>query len=647
MNISGAAIFHIFLNMMGYLLAQGKTGPEPFDIQLSYGTTPYEGVVEIFINGEWTAICDDSMDFKTANVLCRMLGHGSAINYHCCGELGTGWGDYVLDPVRCEGHESSIKECYYSVKEHYYDESMISTDFCAHEEDVGLTCNPAQVRLKGGSYGPTMHEGKVEILRDKEWLAIYAESMDFNLAVLLCRMLDYFTAKGFREHERTGHHKDDVVNGSFKCTGEEMHFNDCPFSSGGLDHITNRNRVAWLTCLSLPVKILTSSRRQQGLVQVYYGTAWGKIAFNSWSMNEANVVCRMLGHDGASEATRVEARSMYDSVVLEWVQCNGTEINLAHCNMSEFVNRDAGDDLYFAGATCIGEPSKPFRLAGGRDPSEGRLEFFQYGYWGTMCAVDFNRLQQYSMNSARLICRKLGYPDALESHCCAHFGPGVGGIYIGLPACSVKDTNILACPIWYDITGRCNHFHDFGVTCQKNLDLEVRLVGGKDRSEGRVEVLYEGAWGTICDDNWDQNDANVVCRMLGYERADGYSCCSGYGEGAGDIVFDDVECNGSEANIGHCPRNKLRSHDCTHAEDVGVKCFGKGPELGSTTTADVHLPSNLDENDRTNYNKWQLSPNKTLGLIITLIIMFLIVNIAIVVLSIRIHQYRRRNTRTY
>ncbi|XP_030839512.1 neurotrypsin-like [Strongylocentrotus purpuratus] len=100
----------------------------------------------------------------------------------------------------------------------------------------------------------------------------------------------------------------------------------------------------------------------------------------------------------------------------------------------------------------------------------------------------------------------------------------------------------------------------------------MRLADGASANEGRVEVNYQGSWGTICNDSWDIKDATVVCRMLGYPGVS--SAMVSFGEGTGNIILDNVGCEGSETHIAQCTHGSYEIHNCEHSEDVGVICIG-------------------------------------------------------------------------
>ncbi|EPY83940.1 scavenger receptor cysteine rich domain containing, group B [Camelus ferus] len=108
------------------------------------------------------------------------------------------------------------------------------------------------------------------------------------------------------------------------------------------------------------------------------------------------------------------------------------------------------------------------------------------------------------------------------------------------------------------------------------LSTELRLVGGPSRCRGRLEVLHGGSWGSVCDDDWDVVDANVVCRQLGCGLALPVPRPLAFGQGRGPILLDNVECRGQEAALSECGSRGWGVHNCFHYEDVAVLCDGEG-----------------------------------------------------------------------
>ena len=127
---------------------------------------------------------------------------------------------------------------------------------------------------------------------------------------------------------------------------------------------------------------------------------------------------------------------------------------------------------------------------------------------------------------------------------------------------------------------------------------DIRLVGGSNQYEGRVEVCINNLWGTVCDDSWDTTDASVVCKQLGYaytgselnqlhQRCGNNMICycfltagraytsAFFGSGTGPIYMDDVACTLSASQLLECSSRPILSTDCLHSADAGVGCEGK------------------------------------------------------------------------
>ncbi|XP_033181986.1 scavenger receptor cysteine-rich type 1 protein M130-like [Anabas testudineus] len=103
--------------------------------------------------------------------------------------------------------------------------------------------------------------------------------------------------------------------------------------------------------------------------------------------------------------------------------------------------------------------------------------------------------------------------------------------------------------------------------------VQIRLSGsGSTQCSGRVEIYHNNIWGTVCDDNWDLNDAMVVCRELNCGAELNATQSAQFGEGTGQIWLDDVDCSGNERSLIECQHRGFGTHDCGHSEDAGVIC---------------------------------------------------------------------------
>lgn len=124
-----------------------------------------------------------------------------------------------------------------------------------------------------------------------------------------------------------------------------------------------------------------------------------------------------------------------------------------------------------------------------------------------------------------------------------------------------------------------------------SLDGMLRLVGGAVPGEGRLEILFDEEWGTVCDDAFGAEEALVACRQLGFETGVPVFG-SQFGRGEGQIWLDDVICDGTEDRLEDCRNRGIGIHNCSHFEDVGVRCSGPVQQAGDVRLQDGAGPEN-------------------------------------------------------
>nr|XP_054765120.1 LOW QUALITY PROTEIN: deleted in malignant brain tumors 1 protein-like [Lytechinus pictus] len=487
-----------------------------------------------------------------------MLGFDGALNVPRSGGFGQGSGPVLLTYVSCEGTEGNLADCAHA---------GIGRYSCNHARDAGAVCfsgEPFQVRLTNGK---TVSEGRVEVSYKASWGTICDDNWDLRDARVVCNVLGFDGALAAPGSATFGAGSGKILFDDVDCKGTEDTLLDCWHRGLGVNNCNHYNDAAAVCFTGAPflVRLVNGSNDLEGRVEVMYDGSWGTICDDDWDLRDARVVCKMLKFDGALAAPGSATFGQGSGdVLLDDVSCESTHSNLADCYHRGIGVSDCQHECD-SGAICFtGEPFT-VRLRNGSTASEGRVEIMYNGSWGTVCGI------RWDLDDARVVCRMMGFDGALAASVSGEFGRSEGDIFLSDVQCDGTENSLADCNHAGIGVNNCIQVIDSEATCI--CFSGVRLVGGTNNAEGRVEILHDGSWGTVCDDSWDLKDAEVVCRMLGFVGALKAPLDAHFGKGSGTIFLDEVRCNGTEVDLEHCDHEGIGVHNCAHNEDASVICI--------------------------------------------------------------------------
>jgi deleted-in-malignant-brain-tumors protein 1 len=556
------------------------------ELRLANGTTPNQGRVEFCRNGVWGTVSDYWFDINDAKVVCRKLGYnpdGSGLTFSGGAPYGEGVGQVFLGYLNCQGTEDQILDC-------DYDNSWIDSD---HSHDVGITCPYAActsgaLRLTGG-YVST--EGTLEVCIGGAWNSICADSFQIQDGYVACRQLGFpATATQVITSYRfnNGHGSPTWTN--FDCFGNESTLAACNHEVSvcqAYNTITATFAIVGLKCEGDVVGSCTEGSirlsgpsSSQGIIEICSNNAWGTVSADDFGNKDGLVACRQLGR--ASPSVRVYSPSYFGDgsggIFLSSMQCLGSENNLYSCNRNTYNSYDGShsNDATIqcwnkVGVTCT---DWDVRLAGGSSVY-GRVEICQFQEWGSVCDDSWDR------NDARVICKMRGFnPSYASFYLKSAFGDGnqipINFDNIGCnPSSNVLNTD---CNVDTQIESNCIYGRTAGVRCflsDSCTDGAFRLQGGSTANEGELQVCRDGVWGYICDNNWKQQNARVVCRQLGKSTSLYSFSTGGFFGGSQDeapLVYDRLDCTGSEQFYSACSLSDFGTVDPTCTGVGGIMC---------------------------------------------------------------------------
>uniref|UniRef100_A0A1X7T3T8 SRCR domain-containing protein n=1 Tax=Amphimedon queenslandica TaxID=400682 RepID=A0A1X7T3T8_AMPQE len=531
------------------------------NIRLIGGSTKYEGRVEVCINNAWGTAYGYSSDYF-AQTVCNTLGFSSpGAIYLFNTPFGEGSGP-ILMYAYCYPAENSLLDCY-SWPQYIPD--------ARHESDASvrceIPCENGDIRLVGGT-DPLV--GRVELCVYKTWGTICDDYWDDNDASVVPYQHTIAILRG-------NCHLVLLIlivlaqNNIFLTVHIAVHI-----------YITAKT-VQQSNCTDSEVRLVDGSGSHEGRVEVCINEAWGTVCSNGWTNTDANVVCKQLGYlpiGGRARSSSDHFGPGVGPILMASVDCTGNEESLIECRTRSC---DATTCSHYndAGVTCERTCTDGEIRLGDYAVLRGRVEVCINNTWTTICA------SYWTDKEATVICFQLGYSRYGAGATYGVFIDNEWPIGIYVLNCTGDEVEIWEC--MHHTNGSmhgldCSQGTDASVFCMSNntqhvncTNGDVRLVGGDIMNEGNVQICYNNAWGSVCDNQWDSSDSNVVCYQLGLQPFGSQSFANNYFSVNDNpsFVIGALSCSGSEESLLDCSRHITSgaSINCQSHEVAGVRCI--------------------------------------------------------------------------
>eukprot|EP00058_Branchiostoma_floridae_P003918 XP_002589406.1 hypothetical protein BRAFLDRAFT_77850 [Branchiostoma floridae] len=314
-------------------------------IRLVGGANPLEGRVEVRNGtGQWGSVCDDNFDLQDADVVCRQLGFGAALEVKLAGHFGEGSGNVWLDEVACRGNETDLGDC--------PADSWGRSD-CSHKEDAGVVCiEKSAVRLTGGH---VPWEGRLEFRpgEKSDWGAVCNTGWTEAGAGVVCRQMGYTGGVTSSGPADIGEGSENIWLGDVTCSGNETNILSCGFSwePSDCDHTQD---VHVICTGDVSVRLTGGQNSSEGQVEIRIpNDDWGTVCDDGFDDRDAQVVCRQLGYRGGVARVGGVFPEGTGNIWLDNLNCAGNESSVSDCEINRWGDHDC-THKEDAGVVCGG-----------------------------------------------------------------------------------------------------------------------------------------------------------------------------------------------------------------------------------------------------------------------------------------------------